>query len=195
VLDTLRELKLDANTLVVFSSDNGATKNGSNAPLSGFKASVSEGGMRVPTIAWWPGKIAADTSSDAVAGNIDLMPTFVKLAGGDVPKDRVIDGKDLWPLLSGAKKESPHEAYYCFGAAGLKAVRSGPWKLYVDGAKLYHLDKDIAEKTDVAATNAEVVKKLQGFVEKMDKDLGVTKNGPGVRAPGRVANPQPLLLR
>jgi arylsulfatase A len=196
VMDALRDLKLDKNTLVVFSSDNGATKSGSNAPFNGFKASVSEGGMRVPTIAWWPGKIAADTSSNAVTGNIDLLPTFVKLAGGEVPKDRVIDGKDLWPLLSGTKTESPHDAYYCFAGNGLmKAVRSGPWKLYLDGAKLYHLDKDLTEKNDVAAMNPDVVKKLQGFVERMDKDLGVSKKGPGVRAPGRVENPQPLLLR
>ena len=195
VMDVLRELKLDKNTLVIFSSDNGASKNGSNAPFTGFKGSASEGGMRIPMIAWWPGKIGADTASDAVTGNIDLLPTLVKLAGGEAPKDRVIDGKDLWPLLSGTKKESPHDAYYCFGVNGLSAVRSGPWKLYLDGNALYQLDKDFSEKMNVAQANPEVVKKLQAFVERMDKDLGVTKIGPGVRAPGRVENPQPLLLR
>ena len=130
-----------------------------------------------------------------MTGNIDLLPTLVKLAGGEVPKDRVIDGKDLWPLLSGTKKESPHDAYYCFGVNGLSAVRSGPWKLYLDGNSLYDFDNDVTEKTNVAAMNPDVVKKLQGFVETMDKDLGVTKVGPGVRAAGRVENPQPLLLR
>ena len=106
VLDTLRELKLAENTLVIFTSDNGpwlvkGDDSGSAGPLRGGKGSTWEGGMREPTIAWWPGKIAPGTSSDAVAGTIDLLPTAVALAGGSVPDQPVIDGRDISPLLLG----------------------------------------------------------------------------------------------
>ena len=106
VLDTLNELKLSENTLVIFSSDNGPWlvkgKDGGDAgPLRGGKGSTWEGGMREPTIAWWPGKIAPGTVCNAVAGNIDFMPTFVTLAGGTVPADRIIDGRDFTPAAAG----------------------------------------------------------------------------------------------
>ena len=131
VLDTLRELKLDANTLVVFSSDNGPWltqgKNGGEAgPLRGGKGGTFEGGVREPTIAWWPGRIEPGAATDAVAGNIDLLPTFVKLAGGTVPTDRKIDGADISPLLFGTSSESPREAHYYFDGNQLQAVRSRP---------------------------------------------------------------------
>jgi arylsulfatase A len=217
ILDTVRELKLDEKTLVVFTSDNGPWltqgKNGGEAgPLRGGKGGTYEGGVREPTIVWWPGHIAAGSSSDAVAGNIDLLPTFVKLAGGAVPADRKIDGADLAPLLLGKTKESPREAHYYFNGNRLEAVRSGPWKLAIAQQsenigkpkepekepfvpKLYNLDTDIGEKTDVAAEHPDVVKRLQEFVTKMDADLGAAKQGPGVRPPGRVEKPQPLLLK
>ena len=108
----LRELKLADNTLVIFTSDNGPWltqgRNGGTAdPLRGGKGGTYEGGMREPTIAWWPGHIAPGTTSDAVAGKIDLLPTFVKLAGGAVPTDRKIDGVDILPLLLGQTKRIP----------------------------------------------------------------------------------------
>ena len=103
VLDTVRKLKLEKNTLVIFTSDNGgAPRHGAvNAPLRGGKGSTFEGGMREPTIAWWPGKIPADTETDAVTSMMDVLPTFVKLAGGKAPDDRKIDGGDIWPILAG----------------------------------------------------------------------------------------------
>jgi arylsulfatase A-like enzyme len=195
VLDTLRDLKLDEKTLVLFTSDNGGTPAGNNGPLRGFKASTFEGGMREPTIAWQPGTVPAGTIRDAVTANVDVLPTFVRLAGGEVPKERTIDGKDIGPLLAGQSKESPHEAFYYFQGNNLRAVRSGPWKLQLEGSKLYNLDKDIGEATDVAADNLEVVKKLQGYLEKMRGDLGVDKIGPGCRAAGQVDNPRPLLRK
>jgi arylsulfatase A len=195
VLDALRELKIDDNTLVLFTSDNGGTKLASNAPLRGFKASTLEGGMREPTIVRWPGKVPAGKACGAVTANLDVLPTFVKLAGGELPGDRRIDGHDLWPVLSGKSQESPHEAFYYFNGNQLAAVRCGPWKLEVKDAKLYNLDSDPGEETDVAKDNAEVVKRLQGYVKKMDTDLGKdNKAGLGVRKPGRVADPQPLSL-
>ena len=217
VLDTLRELKLTERTLVLFTSDNGPWlmqgKNGGSAgPLRGGKATTWEGGVREPTIAWWPGKIAAHSSCDAAMSEMDVLPTLVKLAGGEAPADRKIDGKDIWPLLSGQTKNSPHEALFYFSNLKLEAVRSGPWKLAIapqgagrpkneaepvkhTGPRLYNLDTDIGELTDVAAQHPEVVAQLQKFVRQMDADLGAKGEGPGVRPPDRVANPQPLLKR
>jgi arylsulfatase A-like enzyme len=230
VLDTLRNLKLDSRTLVIFTSDNGpwlikGKDAGVAGPLRGGKGSTWEGGMREPTIAWWPGKIAAGTACDAPVSEIDVLPTLVKLAGGEVPPGRVIDGKDIWPLMAGQTKESPHEALFYFKSNNLEAVRSGPWKLAIvnqggagmgaakakDKAKykakakdapaeaaqpftpaLYNLDADIGETTDVAAQHPDVVKRLQGYVAKMDADLGMKGTGPGVRPSGRVENPKPL---
>lgn len=195
VLDTLRELKLDKDTLVLFTSDNGGTRAGDNAPLRGFKASTWEGGMREPTVAWWPGKVPGGASCDAVAGNIDVLPTFVKLAGREVPQDRKIDGKDISALLFGKTKESPHQAYFYFNRNVLEAVRSGPWKLFLGEDTLYNLDSDIGESTNVANKNPDVVKKLRGYAATMDADLGAgAKPGPGVRPPGRVDGPKPLRL-
>ena len=135
VLDTLRELKLSRATLVLFTSDNGPWltqgKNGGVAgPLRGGKGSTWEGGMREPTIAWWPGKIAAGTACDAPMSEIDVLPTLVKLAGGTVPADRKIDGKDIWPLLAGQTKESPHEALFYFNGNDSKpsAPVRGNWR-------------------------------------------------------------------
>jgi arylsulfatase A len=110
VLDTLRELKLDENTLVIFTSDNGpwlikGADGGSALPLRGGKGSTWEGGVRVPTVAWWPGKIAPGSVCDAVAGTIDLLPTCVSIAGGKVPVEPVIDGRDISPLLFGKSTE------------------------------------------------------------------------------------------
>jgi arylsulfatase A len=217
VLDTLRELKLDNNTLVIFSSDNGPWlvqgKNGGEAgPLRGGKGGTYEGGVREPTMAWWPGHIAPGTATDVVAGNIDLLPTFLALAGGTVPTDRKIDGANIAPLLFGQTKEAARPAHFFFNLNRLEAVRSGPWKLAVAPQsehaatpdepqklpftpKLYNLDTDIGERTDVAAEHPDVVKRLEEFVAKMDSDLGKTGKGPGVRPPDRVARPLPLLLK
>jgi len=217
VLDTLRELQLTERTMVLFTSDNGpwltqGAKGGTAGPLHGGKGTTWEGGVREPTIAWWPGRIPARTVCDAAMSEMDVLPTLVKLAGGELPTDRRIDGKDIWPLLSGQSKTSPHNALFYFNGLKLEAVRSGPWKLAIapqgtglptgaaepvkhTGPRLYHLDTDIGELTDVAAQHPEVVARLQRFVWQMDADLGVTGKGRGVRPPDRVANPQPLLKR
>lgn len=215
VLDTLRELKLAENTLVMFSSDNGpwlvkGTDGGTAGPLRGGKGSTWEGGVREPALAWWPGKIAPGSVCDAIAGNIDFLPTFVKLAGGTVPADNKIDGKDISPLLLGQTKESPHEARYYYAGYKLQAVRSGPWKLAIapqndgmgktgapipaslDQPRLYNLDQDIGERTDVATKHPEVVARLKSLALKMVGELGDGKPGPEVREPGRVENPVTL---
>jgi arylsulfatase A-like enzyme len=217
VLDTLRDLKLAERTLVLFTSDNGpwltqGANGGVAGPLHGGKGTTWEGGMREPTIAWWPGRISAQSECDAPMSEVDVLPTLVKLAGGEVPRDRRIDGKDIWPLLSGQTKTSPHEALFYFNGLKLEAVRSGPWKLAIapqgtgqpkeaaepvkhTGPRLYNLDADIGELTDVAEQHPDVVSRLHKLTQEMDADLGVIGNGPGVRPADRVAHPQPLLRR
>ena len=178
VMAKLKEHKLDTTTLVLFTSDNGpwepyGNHAGNKGPLRGAKGSTWEGGMRVPMIAWWPGKIPAGKVCEEVAATIDVLPTVAKLIGGQVPTDRVIDGRDISPLLLGeVNAKSPHDAvYYCRNNT-IEAVRSGPWKLQVqvveekgNGAvvkplALYHLTTDIGEQKDVAAIQAEIVKKM-----------------------------------
>jgi len=207
VLDTLRELHLESKTLVLFTSDNGGTPRAVNAPLRGFKGSTWEGGMREPTIAWWPGNIPAGTASDAISGMFDVLPTLVKLAGGQPPTGRKLDGGDLWPVLAGeAGAKSPHEVFYYYNGLKLEGVRSGPWKLRFapvpknakppDAAhreQLYNLDSDIGESTDVAEANPGEVARLRALADAMKNDLGLDGIGPGVRPLGRVTNPQPLI--
>jgi arylsulfatase A-like enzyme len=220
VMEAVRQEGLENRTLIVFSSDNGpwiskGTNAGNAGPLRGGKGGTFEGGIREPMIAWWPGQVAAGSLCAAVAANFDLLPTFVKLAGGTVPSDHKIDGRDITPLLLGQSTESPHEAFYYFASTSLQAVRAGEWKLALvpqyEGfgpyhalsadlnhpltPKLYNLEQDLGEKRDVAAEHPEVVERLMSYAREMDGDLGVGKaNGPGVRAPGHADNPKGLWL-
>jgi arylsulfatase A len=194
VLDAVRELGLSENTLVVFTSDNGGTPRGVNAPLRGYKGSTWEGGMREPTIAWWPGKIPAGTETDAVTSMMDILPTFVKLAGGSLPPDRTLDGGDIWPILTGEPgAKSPYDVFYYYRGLNLQAVRSGPWKLHLAKTDLYNLETDIGETTNVTAANPEVVQRLRNLANKMKDDLGVEGIGPDCRPLGKVPNAQPII--
>ena len=135
ILRTLKELGLDKNTLVIFTSDNGpnTATGGKAGPLKGGKGSTQEGGVRVPFVALWPGKIPTGIASDQAATIMDLLPTLTHLAGGEVPTDRVIDGKDIWPLLAGTSDaKSPHEAIYYVRGNGVQAIRVGEWKYFVE---------------------------------------------------------------
>jgi len=192
VLDALRSQGLEKDTLVVFTSDNGpwltkGADGGSAGPLRGGKGSTWEGGVREPTIAWWPGRVPAGSVNDAVAGTIDLLPTFVSLAGGTVPASPVIDGRDITSILLGKSKESAREAHYYFSGYDLQAVRQGRWKLALvpqpdgmgkqaakvpAGLRLYDLDAEIGEQTDVAAQHPEVVAKLKALADKMSSEIG-----------------------
>jgi arylsulfatase A-like enzyme len=190
ILDSLRELGLSEKTLVLFTSDNGGASGSSNAPLRGGKGSAWEGGLREPTVVWWPGTIPAESVCDEVATAMDLMPTFVPLAGAAVPNDRIIDGKDILPLLlarPGAK--SPHDRFFYHQGNNLRAVRSGPWKLFRKG-QLYNLNEDIGETTDVAAAHPEIVKRLTGYMDEFEAEI--TKNA---RPVGVAKNPRTLLPR
>jgi arylsulfatase A len=201
VLDALRAQGLSERTLVIFTSDNGGTQRAVNAPLRGFKSSTLEGGMRVPTIAWWPKKIPADTVCDAITGMFDILPTFAALAGGQVPTDRKIDGVNIWPQLSGDSQAKPaHETFYYFRGLRLEAVRHNEWKLQLPSEKnpsvkpvLYNLTTDIGEATDVAAENPKIVAQLQALVVAIKDDLGVNGAASGSRALGKVENAKPIM--
>jgi len=196
VLDTLRQLDLDKKTLVIFTSDNGGQpRHGAvNAPLRGGKGSVFEGGMRVPTIAWWPGTIPAGTQTDTLTSMMDVLPTFAKLAGAPVPADRKIDGGDIWSILAGgANAASPHDTFLFHRGLNLKAIRSGPWKLHLDQGELYNLDDDLAESNDVSQRHADVVARLRRLADETDADLGVSEIGPGCRRLGSVEEAVPLI--
>ncbi|MDN3665173.1 sulfatase [Algibacter miyuki] len=180
ILKTLESLNLDENTLVVFTSDNGpwtkkGEEGGSALPLRGHKFETLEGGMRVPMIAQWKGKIKPGSVTDKVASTMDLLPTIAYLTDAEV-SDKPMDGKNIWPLLSGNEKaNSPYEkeGFYYYKESTLEAVRKGDWKLRItkDCVALYNLKEDISENTNVAAANPKIVKKLQKMMTEFDADL------------------------
>lgn len=198
ILDALKEHGLDNNTLVIFTSDNGPAI-GEAAPLRGRKGSTFEGGMREPTVIRWPGQIPAGTVNDELMTTMDLLPTLAKLGGGEVPTDRVIDGKDVWGVLTGIDN-SPHEAFFYYRGNSLQAVRSGKWKLHVSILKeesmqpvLFNLDEDIGEQEDVAAVHPEVVERLLAYIETAREEMGDDERpGRNTRPAGFVAEPRPL---
>jgi arylsulfatase A-like enzyme len=209
ILAALKKLGIDDNTLVIFTSDNGAASRwgGSNLPLSGWKGSTMEGGMREPCVMRWPGMIPAGKTCDELTSTLDLLPTLARLAGTEAPDDRIIDGKDIWPLMAGKKgAKSPHEAFYYYKIDQLQAVRSGKWKLHLPyeikrknkttkaQLKLYDLDADIGEKTNVAGRNPDAVKRLLALAEKARADLGDGKRKGNQRPAGLVVTPKPLTL-
>lgn len=213
ILATLKKLGIDDQTLVIFTSDNGASNRfgGGNGPLRGHKGSTWEGGMREPCIVRFPGNIPAGKTCDQIATTMDLLPTFAGLAGTKAPTDRIIDGKDIWSLMKGKKgAKSPHKAFYYYQIDQLQAVRSGPWKLHLplktkrrnwgkpipnSPLQLYNLDADITEKNNVADKNPDVVKRLFALAEKARDDLGdLNRKGKNQRPAGWIENPKPLLL-
>lgn len=152
VLDALKENGLDENTLVIFTSDNGATFGGSTGGLRGMKGATYEGGYRVPCIARWPGRIPAGNVSAQPAVMMDLFATALAAAGIAVPGDRVIDGRDIMPLFtSGA--QSPHDVIFGHQNSKLATVRDARWKLHVlkPGGGLAGLDKPGQTYTDPRA--------------------------------------------
>lgn len=195
ILETLRELQLERNTLVIFTSDNGGSlpHGSNNAPLRGTKGQVYEGGIRVGTIARWPGKIPANTSTAAITSHMDWLPTFAHLAGTAVPTDRKLDGINLAALLTAPTSAKTRDTFHYFRGLNLEAIRSGPWKLHLASDELYNLETDVAEKQNLAASHADTVARLRALARAMDADLGTTGTGPGVRPLGRVPNPAPIL--
>ncbi len=209
ILATLREHKLDKNTLVVFTADNGPWLSygdhaGSAAPLREGKGTMFDGGCRESTLMWWPGEIPADSVCKEPAMTIDLLPTISHLIGAKLPKHR-IDGKNIWPLISGDEKaKSPQEAYFFYYGNQLQAVRSGKWKLHFPhgyrtmagrpggkggiptnysqakiGLSLFDLENDVGETTELKEKHPEVAQRLIDLGKAFDADLKTTKRTPG----------------
>jgi len=135
ILDEIKQLGLEENTLVIFTSDNGAWYGGSNGGLRGMKANSWDGGYRVPFIARWPGKIAADQINNSLCSTIDLFPTLAKLAGVGV--DASVDGKDIWPLMTDSTASSPHRFLVEMRRDLATSVHSDKWKLVVVPPRAY----------------------------------------------------------
>jgi arylsulfatase A len=216
ILDTLKKCEIDEQTLVVFTSDNGpwllyGDHAGSAGPLREGKGTSFEGGFRVPCIMRWPGRIPAGTECGELAATIDLLPTVASLTGTSAPQDRIIDGKDIRPLMFGEEgSESPHEVFYYYAGRNLQAVRSGDWKLvlahnyrrpmppgkggqpgeYGRGRielSLFNLAEDVGETKNVAQEHPEIVKRLERFADQAREDLGDgQREGKNVRPVGRL---------
>jgi arylsulfatase A len=202
ILATLKRLGLDEKTLVIFCSDNGPWLSygdhaGSAKPLREGKGTSFDGGHREPTVMRMPGTIPAGIVCDEPVSTMDILPTVAKLTGAKLPAYQ-IDGKDIWPLMTGVPgAKSPHEAFFYYRSYALEAVRSGKWKLHLPhsyrtlagrpggrggmpaeyeqakiGPALFDLQNDIGEQHDVSAQHPAVLERLIGLAERMRQDLG-----------------------
>lgn len=160
ILGELEKLGLRDNTIVVFTSDNGATKNGSNFPFKGGKHTVYEGGTRLPTVIHWPKGRVAGRTWDGLCGALDMFPTLMAMADLKMPETRPLDGKNIWPALRD-NTASPVESYY-WSWRNEDAIRTADWRLhrFFDHVELYDIRKDPGETTNVAAANPDAVKSL-----------------------------------
>lgn len=177
LFDLLKELKIDENTLVLFTSDNGPHQEGghkveffdSNGPLRGYKRDLYEGGIRVPLIARWPGQVKAGTVSDHAAAFWDFLPTACELAGIEPPE--TTDGISFLPELKGQKQQD-HE-YLFWAYRDKRAVRFGNWKAVRNGKnkppELYNLVTDISENNDVADLHPELAKQAEEFISQAEQ--------------------------
>ncbi|MDF1844336.1 MAG: sulfatase [Rubripirellula sp.] len=221
LLDVLVELELDESTLVIWTSDNGAPlakdltspSRGSNLPLHGRGYTTAEGAFRVPTIAWWPGKIPPGTQCNELATTMDLLPTLAALSGTAIPTERKLDGHDITPLILGEDRaKTPYDDFFYYDRDQLQAVRSGRWKLFLplaefnrhphfkkgqgDQPLLFDVVADIECRHNVAAEHPEVISRLMNSAQQARNELGDRgKPGSAVRQPGKLDAPVALTLR
>lgn len=171
VLGAIHEAGLDAETLVVFASDNGSPHDAANQPLRGKKAFYFEGGIRIPCVVRWPGRIPAGTSDESPTSLMDWLPTLVRIAGAPVPRDRPLDGIDIGPLLLQGQRPPPRDLFW-----GLNAMRSGDWKLVrsVEGRQrrtlLFNLASDVSEQRDVTSEHPEIAARLLKLMEDRQRE-------------------------
>jgi arylsulfatase A len=179
IMNTISDLKLDENTLVIFTSDNGPAQR-TAGKLRGNKGTIFEGGVREPCLMRWPGKIKPGSICDQIAGNIDMLPTMAKLIGAELPKERIIDGKDISPLMLGASDKPVRDTHLYFNGAGaLAAIRLGDWKLLLTAPAQGGGAKKKAAANQ-AAEPATPKKKLAQLVTPalfdLSKDIGESTN-------------------
>lgn len=206
ILATLKQQRLDRRTMVIFTSDNGPWLNlptrmlqegnerwhaGSKGLLRGHKGNTYEGGLRVPGIVRWPGRIPPGQISEDIAATLDLYTTIVQAAGADLPADRTLDGKDLMPFLAG-KAPSPRQDFYYFRGSNLEAVREGKWKLRLSRSmrddlekddpltpELFDLDFDPAEQYNLADREPDLVTRLHEKLRTFAQELNAKLAEPG----------------
>ena len=220
ILAALTRNGVDEKTLVVFTSDNGPWLNygdhaGSADPLREGKGTMFEGGYRVPCVMRFPGQIPAGSECDQLSVTFDLLPTVARLLNIELPAERPIDGRDIWPLMSGEQEAAtPHEEFYCYYGRELHGVRDQRWKLHLPhpyrtldgkpggeggnpvnyaqkttGVELYDLQNDVGETKNVAAEHPEIVARLTAAAERARAELGDTlthREGSAVRPPGEM---------
>jgi len=180
IIQTLKGLGLEENTLVIFTSDNGGYIHydnnfhniSSNGPLRGQKGQVYEGGHRVPAIAYWPDKIKPGTITDETVLTMDMYPTFASLAGAKIPDNKKLDGVDILPLLLHGEKLPQRAVFWKIGYRS--AIRKGQWKLVMHGKnerELYNLNDDIGETNDLSENHPKVVSEMLNAYEAWHCDV------------------------
>jgi arylsulfatase A-like enzyme len=176
VLDTLKSHGLEKDTIVWFLSDNGAPrlpeKGGTNGPLSGWKVTMYEGGIRIPSVLRWPGTVPPGQTFQHPVSSLDILPTYAHLAGAKLPSDREFDGVDILPWLTGRKSGRPHDILF-WRAGRNAAVRYEDWKLMrlggKDRVKLFNLADDLAEMNDRSKDRPKLVKELLARIDAWEK--------------------------
>lgn len=175
ILDELDKLGLSENTIVVFTSDNGATRDGTNLPFRGGKHSLFEGGTHLPTVIRWPaGGLTGGKTWDGLCGSLEMFPTLMAMADLKMPQTRPLDGKNIWPALRQNAATSPVDSYY-WTWHNEDAIRTADWRMhrFTDHVELYDMHNDISEATDVAAKHPDAVASLKTKMDAWVDSMGV----------------------
>lgn len=190
IWNTLKELGIEDNTLIVFTSDNGPWYLGSTGDNRGRKGQVFDGGQNVPFIAYWPNAIPEGIEIDAMSMGIDLYPTFLEAAKIDLPTDRVIDGESILSLLLGLTTETPHELLYFIDGTEVSAVRSAEWKYmrrgqtdnsnypgYLYGPYLFKISQDVDESYNLIENYPELAQEMEQAIKAFERELKSNRQG------------------
>lgn len=205
IMKTLKEEKIEENTLIILTSDNGAAI-GCNAPLRGKKATIYEGGFRVPCIMKWPNIIQKNRVTNSLVTSMDILPTIAYYCNIKLPADRIIDGKNVSSILSNQDDESPTKVFYYYQKNQLQAVRWKNWKYHLplrkkikhpamdiiesSEAYLYDLDTDISETKNLLSEYPEIVKKIESLIREVRNDMGDWNyEGKNIRPAGYIDEP------
>jgi arylsulfatase A len=190
ILELLAELGLDDNTLCMFTSDNGPWWQGNPGAYRGRKNNIADGGLRVPFIARWPGQLPAGATNDELSINFDIFPTCLSCAQVDLPIDRIIDGKNILPLLQG-RAPSPHERFFYYDGPTLVAVRDQKWKyqrrhmsenggypiFFSQGPFLFNLEIDPNESYNLIETYPEVAHEFAEMLDAWEAEIDANLRG------------------